>query len=1071
MLCLILIIGHFSAFSEGTKELDPNASDYTKLMTNNAAYGSFAEYDGSVHSRMYIHIANPNSELVYMAWSRGAIENFHPVTVAYLGDSHTQDYYFRIKAPDGTIVYGPTLIDGTSANVASRAEAIAGPAPIVGAGGYTPFIFDPSGMAAGDYYIEFSDNASSVATTIVDVPYFDVTVADNSGASPVAIDGRLWSYNWAFKTTPTMDSGTSPYGNFDRAFNGVVYAYTDDGFVNKIDFANSGFRGWFFTIAFNSSGTGMTGDVAADRRSVEAAYSVSPQYKIFFNDPDNAEYPDGTLGTITADPQINICDPGAACIWVEVTLEGQVEVLLDLDVASGAGKYDLNSADVLLLECISALPGETAPYRRCISWDGLDGLGGAVNMGNNISAYAKLQQGVTHYASYDVEFVTNGYAIDIVRPAASVFVDKLYYDDSGITEAPGDGSPQIQLDGCTSPCHSWNDFEFGNENTINTWWISHTSTVHNLHIPWCVPTANEDTAYAAANIPLPIDVTVNDQGTGLWAGSVSVTTNPSNGSVSVNPSTGVVTYSPDPGFTGEDGFWYEVCNADTPPLCDDTWVVVYVNGITAINDDNNTLVNQGISGNVLTNDVDNEGHDISLNLTPHDTPDNGSVVLQADGSYTYTPATDFVGQDQFEYIICDNGTPSACDTAMVVITVTDDPSFSNNEVIANADEGVTNVDVPITANVLANDADVDGDNLSVNTTPTADPSNGSVVLQADGTFTYTPAAGFAGQDQFAYEVCDDGVPQACAGAIVVIDVIPDLNGSDPNAPFAGDDFNLTNLNTAVSGDLSTNDSGGGTVNTTPVSGPSNGSVVINGDGTYTYTPTTSYTGPDQFVYTTCVSGAGGGSVVNNFSATDVPIGINDNTITSTINVTSGGALTDVNVTNLNINHTWVSDLTISLTSPGGTTVTLFSALCNNNVPGYDLTVDDEGTALSLCSDLVSGGSYQPFNGVLSDFDGESSVGTWTLTVSDGAPGDVGTLNGWGLEISSPDEICSQATAYILVMPDPVTDLDEDNDGIPDLQEVFTGDHDSDGTPDYADADFCTATFQGVNGWGLFQWLT
>ncbi len=1062
-LCLILLFCKSPSFAEGTKQLDPNPTDYTKLMTNNASYGSFAEYGGAINSRMFIHIADPSTELVYLGLSIGAIENLDPNTFAYLGDSYTQEYYFRIVSPSGTIVYGPTLIDASSANVNSRADAIAGPAPVAGAGGYSPFIFDPSGMTAGDYYIEFSDNAAAISTTIIDIPFFDITVADNSGATPAAIDGRLWSYNWAFKTTPTINSSSSPYGNFDRGFNGVVYAYTDDGFVNKIDFANSGFRGWFFTIAFNALGTGSTGDVAADRKSVPDSYSVAPQYKIFFNDPDPVEYPDGTLGTITADPEVNICNQNEACIWIETSLEGQVEILLDINSTSGAGKYDLNSEDVLLLECISALPGEKAPYRRCVSWNGLNGFGNAVNLGSDVDVFLKLQQGVTHYASYDVEYVVDGYSIDIVRPSSSVFVDKLYYDDTSIPFVPGNGASQIELDGCTSPCHSWTNFDYGNVNTINTWWISHTSTAANIHIPWCVPTAAEDTSHTALNTAVLIDVLTNDQGTGLVQGSVNVTTLPENGMTSINSITGEITYTPASGFTGEDRFWYEVCDASTPPICDDTWVTIFINGITAINDDNNTLINQGISGNVLTNDVDNEGDVISLTLTPHVDPANGSVNLSNDGSYTYNPSSDYVGQDQFEYIICDNGTPSACDTATVVITVTSAPSFSNNEVIANADEGITNIDVSISANVLANDADVDGNNLIVNITPTSHPTSGTVSLAANGDFTYNPNQGFAGQDQFSYEVCDDGIPQACAGAVVVIDVIPDLNGDAINAPYAGDDFNLTNINTAVAGNLSTNDSGGGTITTTPINAPTNGQVTINNDGSYSYTPTTSYTGPDQFVYQSCLSGVGD-DIVTNYSSTDIPININDNTITSTINISNGVTINDLNVTNLVVSHSWMGDLAISLTSPSNTTVALFNNFCGNNEPGYNITVDDEGTVVAFCSELNSGGIYQALNGLLSIFDGENSAGIWTLTITDNAEGDVGVLNSWGLEFESPNEVCTQATAYLLVLPDPVTDLDEDNDGIPDLKEVFSGDHDDDGTPDYIDPDFCMAVFQGVNGW-------
>ena len=54
--------------------------------------------------------------------------------------------------------------------------------------------------------------------------------------------------------------------------------------------------------------------------------------------------------------------------------------------------------------------------------------------------------------------------------------------------------------------------------------------------------------------------------------------------------------------------------------------------------------------------------------------------------------------------------------------------------------------------MLGNDNDIDGDTLIVNTTPVSDPSNGTVVLNSDGTFIYTPDANFFGSDSFVYEV-------------------------------------------------------------------------------------------------------------------------------------------------------------------------------------------------------------------------------------------------------------------------------------------------------------------------------
>ncbi|MFW6202820.1 MAG: Ig-like domain-containing protein [Marinilabilia sp.] len=74
------------------------------------------------------------------------------------------------------------------------------------------------------------------------------------------------------------------------------------------------------------------------------------------------------------------------------------------------------------------------------------------------------------------------------------------------------------------------------------------------------------------------------------------------------------------------------------------------------------------------------------------------------------------------------------------------------------------------SSLLSNDSDPDGDDLSINTTPVTQPSNGTLVIYEDGTFLYTPDDGFFGSDSFTYEVCDNGTPPLCGTATVSISV-------------------------------------------------------------------------------------------------------------------------------------------------------------------------------------------------------------------------------------------------------------------------------------------------------------
>jgi subtilisin-like proprotein convertase family protein len=135
------------------------------------------------------------------------------------------------------------------------------------------------------------------------------------------------------------------------------------------------------------------------------------------------------------------------------------------------------------------------------------------------------------------------------------------------------------------------------------------------------------------------------------------------------------------------------------------------------------------------------------------------------------------------------------------------------------------------------------------------------------------------------------------------------------------------------------------------------------------------------------------------ASTDIPVTIDASgtpTITSTLNVTSSGNIVDLNVLNLNGTHSWINDLTVTLTSPQATVVTLWDGICNSE-DNFDLNFDDDATPGALPCPPIGGGTYQPAT-VLSAFNGENMSGTWTLTISDGANADGGALEGWGLEI-------------------------------------------------------------------------
>ncbi|WP_159778749.1 reprolysin-like metallopeptidase, partial [Flavobacterium sp. 9AF] len=144
------------------------------------------------------------------------------------------------------------------------------------------------------------------------------------------------------------------------------------------------------------------------------------------------------------------------------------------------------------------------------------------------------------------------------------------------------------------------------------------------------------------------------------------------------------------------------------------------------------------------------------------------------------------------------------------------------------------------------------------------------------------------------------------------------------------------------------------------------------------------------------------------SSTNVPVTIPSSgapTVYSTLNIPSGGTISDVNVT-INISHTYVSDLTASLISPSGTEITLFASVCTSR-DDINATFDDSGTAIT-CNTTVPTltGTRIPAQ-ALSAFNGQNSVGNWSLKIQDAFNQDGGSINSWSLNICSVQALANE----------------------------------------------------------------
>lgn len=160
---------------------------------------------------------------------------------------------------------------------------------------------------------------------------------------------------------------------------------------------------------------------------------------------------------------------------------------------------------------------------------------------------------------------------------------------------------------------------------------------------------------------------------------------------------------------------------------------------------------------VLANDTDPDG-DVLTVLSA--TAANGTVAVNPDGTLTYTPNANFNGPDTISYTVSDgNGGTATSTVAVTVNPVNDAP-------VAVDDAASTAFNTPVVINVLANDTDVDGDTLAVLGTPTT--ADGTVVVNPDGTITFTPAAGFIGTAVIDYSVTDGNGGTASAQVLVAV---------------------------------------------------------------------------------------------------------------------------------------------------------------------------------------------------------------------------------------------------------------------------------------------------------------
>ncbi|PJJ58400.1 hypothetical protein CLV56_2651 [Mumia flava] len=772
--------------------------------------------------------------------------------------------------------------------------------------------------------------------TVGDVPQIDVPTdvtvpgsttihmpaAFNVTASLLNANGDLIGGEGAVTMACTITSesdvfGTIPVvpGNSDPTA-GAVTASTDEDTPVDITLDGADADGDPLTYSYTQPANGEVTGTGPDVTYTPAAG---------FDGEDSFEYTvdDGNGGTATNTVTVTVSNvnkvPVANDVAVSTDENTAVDVAFD---ASDPDGDDLSYSYTQPANGEVTGNGANVTYTPAAGFDGEDSFEYTADDGNGGTATATVTVTVSNVnvppTAGDVSASTDeNTPVDITLDGADADGDALTYSytQPANGEVSGDGpnvtyTPANGFDGDDSFEYTVDD---GNGGTA-TGTVS--VSVSNVNV---APTAGDVAAETDENTA--VDITLD----GADADGDDLTysyTQPANGEVTGDGQD--VTYTPAAGFDGTDTFSYTVSDGEAEATATVTVTVNNVN-VAPTADDLSVTTAENTAVDITLAGSDADGDDLTYSYTQ---PLNGEVT--GDGpNVTYTPAAGFDGQDGFTYTVDDGNGGTA--TGTVEITV------SNVNVAPTAGDVAAETDENTAVDIALDGADADGDDLTYTYTQ---PTNGEVT-GSGANVTYTPDAGFDGEDTFSYTV-SDGLAQATATVTVTVNNV--------NVAPTADDVSVTLAeDTSVEITLAGDDADGDDLTYT-YTDPSNGT--LSGDApALTYTPDPDYNGPDSFEYTVSDGEAEATATV---SITVTPV--SDNTAPTAGDVT---ASTD-------------EDTAVDITLDGA------------DADGDDLTYTYTQPANGTVSGTGPNVTYTPDAG----FDGED---TFSYTVSDGLAQDTGSV--------------------------------------------------------------------------------
>ncbi len=285
------------------------------------------------------------------------------------------------------------------------------------------------------------------------------------------------------------------------------------------------------------------------------------------------------------------------------------------------------------------------------------------------------------------------------------------------------------------------------------------------------PVAVEDSRIILEDSPVFIDVLVNDYDIDNLNDEliISIVSEATNGIVQVATNPDGIVYTPNLNYNGNDSFRYRI--TDPGGLSGEANVnisITPVNDPPEPSDDLFSGINaSGATLDILANDTDPENNIDPSSVTIVADAQYGTITVNSNGTVFFLPNSDYFGNDEFTYSVCDSD--GECKQARVSIWIT----AGNGPPLAEDDYIVLDEDVPAIFSPISNDTDPNNNIDAGSITITVMPLNGTIT-QTDnpGDLLYTPNKDFYGTDRLEYVICDAGNPALCDAASVYFTINP-----------------------------------------------------------------------------------------------------------------------------------------------------------------------------------------------------------------------------------------------------------------------------------------------------------